>query len=96
MFNTSAQELNSPNTSYFELKYLARLPNMVIEKPSVLFLLHGAGRNEQDLFPFASQLPDEWLVISARETYTVSEGHYNWYDVKMVDKNITIDFPQEE
>ena len=48
------------------------------------------------MFSFASQIPDEWLVISARAPYTVSDGHYKWYDVKMVDNKITINFSQEE
>lgn len=96
MLNTSAQEIKSSNTTTFDLQYLVRKPKIVIEHPQVLFLFHGAGSNEQDLFSFANQLPDEWLVISARAPYTVSDGHYKWYDVKMVDKKITINFTQEE
>jgi len=96
MFNTSAQETKSSDTATFKLKYLVRGPKKNVEHPPVLFLFHGAGSNEQDLFSFANQLPDEWLVISARAPYTVSEGHYKWYDVKMVDNKITINFSEEE
>lgn len=96
MFNTSAREINSSGAPSFELNYLVRQPKIFILHPPVLFLFHGAGSSEKDLFSFASQLPDEWLVISARAPYTVSEGHYKWYDVKMIDNKIIIDFPQEE
>lgn len=95
MFNTSA-EIKSSDTATFDLKYLVRQPKIAIEHPPVLFLFHGAGSNEQDLFSFANQLPGEWLVISARAPYTVSEGHYKWYDVKMVDNKISINFSEEE
>lgn len=96
MFNASAQKMDSSNTKTSYLQYLVREPKIIIEHPQVLFLFHGAGSNEQDLFTFANRLPDEWLVISARAPYTVSDGRYKWYDVKMVDNKITINFTQEE
>lgn len=96
MFNTSAQKINSSDTTTVDLQYLVRQPKVVIKHPPVLSLFHGTGSNEQDLFAFASQIPDEWLVISARAPYAVSDGHYKWYDVKLVDKKIKIDFSQEE
>ena len=96
LFNPVIQMVNSSTTPTFELQYLVRQPITSIQHPPVLFLFHGAGSNEQDMFSFASQIPDEWLVISARAPYTVSDGHYKWYDVKMVDNKITINFSQEE
>lgn len=98
MYNITAQVSGSSDTSSteFELKYLVRKPISTEVRPPVLFLFHGAGSNEYDLFSFASNIPDEWLVISARAPYTISEGHYNWYEVKMVDKKITLNFQQEE
>lgn len=96
MFSTSAQETKSSDTATFSLQYLIREPKRMPERPPVLFLFHGAGSNEQDLFSLVSQLPDEWLIISARAPYTISESHYKWYDVKMVDGKIVINFPQEE
>lgn len=63
------------------LKYLVRQPKIQTAKPPVIILLHGVGSNEQDLFSFADQLPDKYLVISVRAPYTLSEGSYAWYQV---------------
>ena len=96
MFNASAHKIESSDTATFDLQYLVRQPKIAIEHPPVLFLFHGAGSNEQDHFSCENQIPDEWLVVSTRAPYTVSDGHYKWYDVKMVNEKITINFPQEE
>jgi phospholipase/carboxylesterase len=63
------------------LHYLTRPPKVQIQKPPLLILLHGVGSNEQDLFRIANDLPDNFLVISARAPFTISEGRYKWYDV---------------
>jgi phospholipase/carboxylesterase len=63
------------------LHYLTRPAKIQIKKPPLLILLHGVGSNEQDLFRFAGELPDNFLVISARAPFTISEGRYKWYDV---------------
>ncbi len=96
MFNVSAQVVDSSNTPTFTLQYLLRNPTQSTQQPPVLFLFHGAGGNEQNLYTFADQIQGEWLIISVRAPITVSEGRYKWYDVKMVDNEITINFPQEE
>lgn len=96
MFNAAAQMVNSSAKPTLELEYLVRQPTTFIQHPPVLFLFHGAGSNEQDMFSLASRIPDEWLVISARAPYMISEGQYKWYDVKMVDNTITMNFSQEE
>jgi len=46
-----------------------------------LLLLHGYGSNEQDLFSFAAELPDEYYVISARAPYDLQYGSYAWYAI---------------
>ncbi len=96
MFRVSAQVVKPSNVPDFELQYLVRQPVKSIQNPPVLFLFHGSGSNEQDLFSLASQIPDEWLIISVRAPYTISKGHYIWYDVELVDKKIVINFSQEE
>lgn len=50
-------------------------------KPPLLVMLHGYGSNEQDLFSFASELPDELLVISARAPLSLGFGSYAWYSI---------------
>lgn len=63
------------------LYYLTRPPKVQTQKPPLLILLHGVGSNEQDLFRFANDLPDNFLVISARAPFTISEGRYKWFEV---------------
>lgn len=48
-------------------------------KPPVIFLLHGYGSNQEDLFSFASELPKEYTVISLQAPYALSDFGYAWY-----------------
>ncbi len=63
------------------LQYIAREPKVSIADPPLLILLHGYGSNEQDLFSFAEELPDEFLIISARAPLTLMPGSYAWYAI---------------
>ena len=63
------------------LEYLIRKPNISIENPPLLILLHGYGSNEQDLFSFAKELPEELLIISARAPLSMGFGSYAWYTI---------------
>ncbi len=63
------------------LEYLVRKPKIDSSKPPLLILLHGYGSNEQDLFSFAEELPDELLIISARAPLTLGFGSYAWYTI---------------
>lgn len=63
------------------LEYLIRLPKISIEKPPLLIMLHGYGSNEQDLFSFANELPDELLIISAKAPLSLGFGSYAWYTI---------------
>lgn len=63
------------------LYYLVKHPKVENNKTPLLILLHGVGSNEKDLFSFADQLPDNFLVISARAPYEVGENSYAWYEV---------------
>ena len=63
------------------LHCLVREPKIKTDKPPVVILLHGVGSNEQDLFSFANQLPDNFLVVSARGPYAVGPDSYAWYQV---------------
>jgi phospholipase/carboxylesterase len=58
-------------------------------------LLHGYGSNEEDLFSFASELPDEYYVISARAPYDLQYGSYAWYAINFdADENKFSDLNQ--
>ncbi|NOQ92434.1 MAG: alpha/beta fold hydrolase [Flavobacteriaceae bacterium] len=63
------------------LEYLVRAPKIQIENPPLLIMLHGYGSNEQDLFSFADELPDELLVISAKAPLSLGFGSYAWYTI---------------
>ncbi|MFQ3182177.1 MAG: phospholipase/carboxylesterase, partial [Polaribacter sp.] len=59
-----------------DLKYIIRTPKIAAEKPPLLILLHGYGSNEQDLFSFAEELPDDLLVVSAQAPLSMGSGSY--------------------
>ncbi|NLP57002.1 alpha/beta hydrolase [Lutibacter sp. B1] len=63
------------------LKYLVKEPNFITEKTPLLILLHGYGSNEEDLFSFETQLPDNFLIISARAPQSLTFGGYAWYTI---------------
>jgi phospholipase/carboxylesterase len=63
------------------LEYLVREPKIKLDKNPLLILLHGYGSNEEDLFSFAAELPDEYYIISARAPYNMQYGSYAWYTI---------------
>nr|WP_315166066.1 alpha/beta fold hydrolase [uncultured Flavobacterium sp.] len=77
------------------LEYLIREPKIKQEKNPLLLLLHGYGSNEADLFSFASELPDEYYIFSARAPYDLQYGSYAWYAINFdADQNKFSDFEQ--
>ena len=63
------------------LEYIKRAPKVSIENPPLLVLLHGYGSNEEDLFSFASELPEELLIISVRAPLSLGFGGFAWYSI---------------
>lgn len=63
------------------LYYLIREPKVKQEKNPLILLLHGYGSNEEDLFSFASQLPEEYYIISARAPYHIPPYGNAWYAI---------------
>lgn len=77
------------------LHHITRLPKVETEKPILLLLLHGYGSNEQDLFEFSPELPDNLLVISARAPIRLDYGGYAWYTINFTtDQNRFSDIPE--
>ncbi len=66
-----------------ELHYIVRQPKTEQENPPLLILLHGYGSNEEDLFSFASELPEELLIVSARAPFDMNFGGYAWYEITL-------------
>ena len=64
-----------------KLKYKIKEPKIILDKNPLLLLLHGFGSNEEDLFSFASELPDIYFVVSARAPYDMQYGSYAWYAI---------------
>ncbi len=77
-----------------ELQYLVREPENITPETDILFLLHGYGSNEEDLFSFVSTLPEQWLVVSFRAPKAVEFGGYSWYDIDLMNSEKFIDVPQ--
>lgn len=63
------------------LPYLVREPKVDAAKNKAIILLHGVGSNEQRLFNFADQLPDDFLMIAPRGQFMAGAGRYAWYHV---------------
>lgn len=74
-----------------------------------LFLLHGYGSNEEDLFSLAVNLPDQYNLISLRAPYPLHDFGYAWYAIDfsksdskwsddkqgILSKNLILQFIQE-
>lgn len=68
-------------TAPLSLEHIIRPSNITNGKPPVLFMLHGYGSNEEDLFSFAPELPEELCIISIRAPYTLQPFGYAWYAI---------------
>ena len=79
------------------LHHLVREPKIKLDKNPLLLLLHGYGSNEEDLFSFASELPEEYYVVSVRAPYELGYGSYAWYAINFdADENKFSDIPQAQ
>lgn len=69
------------NKMKLSLEYLIREPKTKLEKNPLLLLIHGYGSNEADLYSFATELPDEYYIVSARAPFDMQYGSYAWYAI---------------
>ncbi|MFE3866692.1 alpha/beta hydrolase [Flavobacterium sp. LS2P90] len=77
------------------LEYLVREPKIKLDKNPLVLLLHGYGSNEEDLFSFATELPEEYYIVSARAPYNMQYGAYAWYAINFdADENKFSDHEQ--
>lgn len=63
------------------LFYVVREPEIKTEHPPAVFLLHGVGSNEENLFSFAKRVPPEYVVVSVRAPIKLGEKRFAWYEV---------------
>ena len=81
----------------FSLHHIVREPKIKKDKNPLLLLLHGYGSNEEDLFSFANELPDEYYVISARAPYDLMYNSFAWYAINFdADENKFSDIEQAQ
>jgi len=63
------------------LHYLIQEPKVKHDKNPLLLLLHGYGSNEEDLFSFTTELPNDSYVISVRAPYDLQPYGHAWYAI---------------
>lgn len=63
------------------LTHLVRPSSITTGNAPTLIMLHGYGSDENDLFSFANELPEELLIISARAPYTLNPQGHAWYAI---------------
>lgn len=63
------------------LTHLIRPSSITTGNAPTLIMLHGYGSDENDLFSFASELPEELLIISVRAPYNLNPQGYAWYAI---------------
>ena len=68
-------------TAPLSLEHLIRPSSLTEGEPPVMFLLHGYGSNEEDLFSFAPELPKELCIISVRAPYPMEPYGNAWYAI---------------
>lgn len=74
-------------TKKLSLHYIVKQPTKKVENPPLLLLLHGYGSNEEDLFSFAKELPEELLIVSARAPMLLGANSYAWYSIHFDNTN---------
>ncbi len=68
-------------TKTLSLHHIIKEPTIKKEKTPVLFMFHGYGSDENDLFSFASELPEELFIISVRAPYPMQPQGNAWYAI---------------
>ena len=56
-------------------------PSSLKENAPLLIMLHGYGSDENDLFYFANELPEELFIISFKAPYSLEPHGYAWYAI---------------
>lgn len=68
-------------TQNLSLFHITRPPKRNTTKAPLLIMLHGYGSDENDLFSFASELPEEIFVISVRAPQAMQPYGNAWYAI---------------
>ena len=82
--------------SKMKLNYITKKPNKITSETPILVLLHGYGSNEEDLFSFCPDLPEDWLIVSFRAPINTPYGGFCWYDIDFTNAEKFINIEQTE
>lgn len=63
-----------------DLHYITR-PSSLNDNAPLLIMCHGYGSDENDLFSFSSELPEELFIISIRAPYPLEPYGNAWYAI---------------
>lgn len=63
------------------LHHIIKEPAVKSENTPLLIMLHGYGSDENDLFSFAEELPQELFIISVRAPYPMQPYGNAWYAI---------------
>ncbi|MFM1879762.1 MAG: hypothetical protein RLZZ241_2628 [Bacteroidota bacterium] len=63
------------------LNHVIRPAISASEFPPVLFLMHGYGSDEADLFSFSEELPEDLFIISVQAPFQLQPYGYAWYAI---------------
>lgn len=78
------------DSNQLSLIHLIRYPrsqtkDFISNYPTIL-ALHGRGSNEEDLIGLAPYLPNDFLWISPRGTFSLGPGAYEWFQISQIGK----------
>ena len=62
------------------LEHIVR-PSSLANNAPLIIMLHGYGSDENDLFSFASELPEELFIISVKAPYAMQPFGNAWYAI---------------
>lgn len=69
------------DTKSLSLEHLIRPATGLGGHSPALFMLHGYGSNEEDLFSFAGELPEDLFVVSLRAPFDLEPFGHAWYSI---------------
>ena len=77
-----------------DLQFLVREPENITPNSQLLVMIHGYGSNEEDLFSFRHDLPEDWIIVSYRAPKMTDYNGFSWYDIDFNDAEKFIDVEQ--
>ena len=80
-FKRSFLFLQAMEKQKLQLEHNYRPTKNASEKPPVLIMLHGFGSDENDLFSFASELPEKYAIISLKAPIRLEPFGNAWYNI---------------